>query len=104
MVRNFIYSIFRQKLNEVLLHRSSTMVKVTRKYQVTIPKEVREELGIELGDEVEFVKNERGEFVIRKVERRRRYEEILRDAVGALKISKKQLKEIQKAIGESFHV
>ena len=80
------------------------MVKVTRKYQVTIPKEVREELGIKIGDEVEFVRNERGEFVIKKLERKKRYLEVLKDAVGALRIDKKQLKEIQRAIGESFHV
>lgn len=80
------------------------MVKVTRKYQVTIPKEVREELGIKIGDEVEFVRNERGEFVIKKLERKKRYLEVLKDTVGALRIDKKQLEEIQRAIGESFHV
>lgn len=30
------------------------MPKVTSKYQVTIPVEVRERLGIKIGDEVEF--------------------------------------------------
>jgi len=80
------------------------MVKVTRKYQVTIPKEVRKVLGIGVGDEIEFVKNERGEFVIRKLEKRDRYRKILEDAVGALRIDERKLGEIQKAIGESFHV
>lgn len=79
-------------------------MKVTRKYQVTIPRKVREELGIKLGDEIEFVKNENGEFVIRKVEKRRKYEQVLRDAVGSLRISQDKLKEIQRAIGESFNV
>jgi len=79
------------------------MVKVTRKYQVTIPKEVRNELGIDVGDEIEFVKNERGEFVIRKLERRDRYKKVLEDAVGALRIDERKLREIQKAMGESFH-
>jgi len=78
------------------------MVKVTRKYQVTIPKEVRDELGIRLGDEIEFVKNEKGEFVIRKKEKR--YEEVLRNAVGALKIDRRKIEEIGRAIGESLHV
>jgi len=32
------------------------MVVVTRKYQVTIPKEVREELKIKVGDNMVFVK------------------------------------------------
>ena len=80
------------------------MVKVTRKYQVTIPKEVREELGIKIGDEVEFVKNERGEFVIKKLEKRKRYLKVLKDAVGVLRMDKKQLEEIQRAVGKSFHV
>ncbi len=78
------------------------MVKVTRKYQVTIPKEVRDELGIKLGDEIEFVKNEKGEFVIRK--KKKRYEEVLKDAVGALKIDRRKIEEIGRAIGESLHV
>ena len=78
------------------------MVVVTRKYQVTIPKEVRKELGIEVGDEVEFVKNEKGEFVIRKLrEDREKYVMVLEEAAGALKIDKNKLEEIQKAIGES---
>ena len=77
-------------------------VVVTRKYQVTIPKEVRKELGIEVGDEVEFVKNEKGGFVIRKLrEDREKYVMVLEEAAGALKIDKNKLEEIQKAIGES---
>jgi len=35
------------------------MVSVTKKYQVTIPKEVREDMGIHSGDQVVFVKNEK---------------------------------------------
>jgi len=77
------------------------MVRVNKKYQITIPKEIREELNIKVGDEVEFVRNERGEFVIRK--RRKNYLRVLEDAVGALRMDKKKLEEIQRAIGESFH-
>jgi len=43
------------------------MVSVTRKYQVTIPKEVREALGIKAGDEVVFVKTKEG-YVIKRLE------------------------------------
>jgi len=85
-------------------YRGCLMVKVTRRYQITIPKEIREELGIKVGDEVEFVRNEKGEFVIRKLERRKNYLKVLKDAVGALRMNKKQLEEIQRSIGESFHV
>jgi AbrB family looped-hinge helix DNA binding protein len=81
------------------------MVVVTRKYQVTIPKDVRKELGIEVGDEVEFVKNEKGEFVIRKLRKNReKYVMVLEEAAGVLKIDKNKLEEIQKAIGESMYV
>ncbi|AMM53692.1 AbrB/MazE/SpoVT family DNA-binding domain-containing protein [Pyrococcus kukulkanii] len=43
------------------------MVTVTKKYQVTIPKEVREALGIKAGDEVVFVKTKEG-YVIKRLE------------------------------------
>jgi antitoxin PrlF len=34
-------------------------VKVTRKYQVTIPKEVRESIGVKVGDELLVSRSER---------------------------------------------
>ena len=37
---------------------------VTSKGQITIPIEVREELGLKTGDRIEFVKNEEGKFFI----------------------------------------
>jgi len=78
---------------------------VTRKYQITIPKEVRESLNIRVGDRVEIVRNERGEFVLKKVERNvDEYIRVLEDSAGALKMDKEKLKEIQEAIGESLHV
>ena len=43
------------------------MVRVTTKGQVTIPKEIRDALGIEAGDEVEFEETESG-YTIRKRE------------------------------------
>jgi AbrB family looped-hinge helix DNA binding protein len=78
---------------------------VTRKYQITIPAEVRKSLNIRIGDRVEIVRNERGEFVLKKVERDvDEYIKVLEDAAGALKMDKEKLKEIQEAIGESLHV
>ncbi|SDF03259.1 AbrB/MazE/SpoVT family DNA-binding domain-containing protein [Halorientalis regularis] len=41
------------------------MTRVTEKGQVTIPKSIREELGIRPGDEITFVETEEG-YVVRK--------------------------------------
>lgn len=40
---------------------------VTRKGQVTIPQVVREKLGIEYGEKVEFSTNDKGEVIIKAV-------------------------------------
>ncbi len=45
------------------------MVSVTKKYQVTIPKEVREDLNIHSGDKVVFVKNKEGNWVLMTVKK-----------------------------------
>ena len=57
---------------------------LTVKGQVTIPKDVRDALGLKPGEPVEFAWNERGEAVIRpgrrtEAETRRRYEQARRD-------------------------
>lgn len=43
------------------------MVSVTKKFQVTIPKDVREDMNIQSGDKVVFVKNNAGEWVLMTV-------------------------------------
>ena len=47
-------------------------VKVTRSFQVTIPKEVREALGIRVGDYLNVYVDDRGRIVMEKVEPVRR--------------------------------
>jgi AbrB family looped-hinge helix DNA binding protein len=42
-------------------------VRLTEKGQVTIPKRVRDELGLRTGDEVEFVADPSGGYRLRKV-------------------------------------
>jgi AbrB family looped-hinge helix DNA binding protein len=42
-------------------------VKVTRSFQVTIPREVREALGIRVGDYLNVYVDERGRIVMEKV-------------------------------------
>jgi AbrB family looped-hinge helix DNA binding protein len=60
----------------------SKQSRLTVKGQVTIPKDVRDALGLKPGEPVEFVVNDRGEAVIRKPDaeatRRNREEELLR--------------------------
>lgn len=43
------------------------MVSVTKKFQVTIPKEVRKDLKIQSGDKVVFVKNNDGNWELMTV-------------------------------------
>ena len=80
------------------------MVVVTRKYQITIPKEVREALKIKIGDHIEIVRNKKGEFVIKKIDRNKeKYIKALNDAVGILRITQEDVERIKKAVGESMH-
>lgn len=51
--------------------------RITSKGQVTIPKEVREEMGIHPGDEIEFEKAERRYF-LRKVSKGSLFEKYVR--------------------------
>lgn len=60
------------------------MPKVTSKGQITLPKKVREDLGVRPGDRVEFEKRQ-GEFVLRKKVDRSpfdRYEGFLKNLKG----------------------
>ena len=43
------------------------MGNVTKKYQVTIPRKVREDLKIKQGDKILFVKNSEGNWIIMTV-------------------------------------
>ena len=43
------------------------LAKISTKGQLTLPIEIRKILGVEAGDKVLFVKNEKGEVVIKNV-------------------------------------
>ena len=46
-------------------------MKITSKGQMTVPKDVRDDLGLQPGSEVALEKNERGEFVLVNLDSRR---------------------------------
>ncbi|MEM2186752.1 MAG: AbrB/MazE/SpoVT family DNA-binding domain-containing protein [Thermofilaceae archaeon] len=72
-------------------------VKVTRSYQVTLPKDVREAVGIEVGDYLEVYVDESGRIVMEKVRRER-----LRLAAGR-KLTPEEIDEvIARGLGEAF--
>jgi antitoxin PrlF len=55
---------------------------LTRKGQVTIPKQIRDSFGLEPGSEIDFAVNESGELVVRKeganaAKRPDRFDEVL---------------------------
>jgi len=71
-------------------------VRVTRSYQVTIPVEVREKLGIEIGDEL-IVKIEGNKIVMEKVEEELPAYEIDRK-IGEQEIEDALLRGLKKAL------
>ena len=61
------------------------MPRVTQKGQITIPKEIRDELGIHVGDEVSFRRTHRGTVEVVRVVRSspfRRYKGALKHLRG----------------------
>jgi AbrB family looped-hinge helix DNA binding protein len=56
--------------------------KVARRYQITIPEEVRQELGINVGDVVD-VSNQGGKVVIEKI--RKNWDDVMDETRGTWK-------------------
>jgi len=71
------------------------MVSVTKKYQVTIPKDVREALGIKAGDEVVFVKTKDG-YVIKRLE------DFVKEMAELSKDIDETVEEIREGLGKVF--
>ncbi|USS41775.1 AbrB/MazE/SpoVT family DNA-binding domain-containing protein [Thermococcus aggregans] len=71
------------------------MVSVTRKYQVTIPKEVREALGIKAGDEIVFVKTKEGYII-------KRLEDFVREMAELSKDIDKTVDEMREGLSKVF--
>jgi len=51
--------------------------RLTSKGQVTIPKAIRDQLGVKPGDEVEFISHDSGPVVVRSTDAARRFNETL---------------------------
>jgi AbrB family looped-hinge helix DNA binding protein len=76
--------------------KESTMSKVTVKGQVTIPKSVRDDLGIQAGTDVEFVKQ--GNYFILVKKAKRKATDYLEKWKGALTTS-----DAKKGVDELVH-
>jgi antitoxin PrlF len=76
--------------------QESMRTKLTSKGQVTIPKEIRDRLGVRPGDKVQFFIDDRGRAVLEPTIK-------LRDLVGILPRSERRLtiEEIDKGIAEA---
>jgi antitoxin PrlF len=60
---------------------------LTSKSQVTIPKHIREKLGVGPGDTVTFAANDRGEVVVQAVlDEREQWDNALREAQAGFKM------------------
>ncbi|MCA6213638.1 AbrB/MazE/SpoVT family DNA-binding domain-containing protein [Thermococcus bergensis] len=71
------------------------MVSVTRKYQVTIPKEVREALGIKAGDEIVFIRTKEG-YVIKRLE------DFVKEMAELSKDIEETVKEMKEGMSKMF--
>ncbi|MDI6889012.1 MAG: AbrB/MazE/SpoVT family DNA-binding domain-containing protein [Methanocellales archaeon] len=71
------------------------MVTVTKKYQVTIPKKVREDSDIEAGDDIIFLKLKDGYTIVKA-------EDIIREGVELCKDIDMTISETKKGLGKDL--
>ena len=71
------------------------MASVTRKYQVTIPKRVREKLDIKAGDDVIFLKTKAGYKIIRA-------DDVIEEGVRIFEDITETVKEIKAGLGKGL--
>ncbi|MGB3459699.1 MAG: AbrB/MazE/SpoVT family DNA-binding domain-containing protein [Halobacteriota archaeon] len=71
------------------------MVSVTKKYQVTIPKQIREALGIKAGDKVVFLKTDDGYKITRA-------KDIIKEGIEIFKDVDETVKETKEGLGKGF--
>ncbi|MFQ6137247.1 MAG: AbrB/MazE/SpoVT family DNA-binding domain-containing protein [Candidatus Hydrothermarchaeales archaeon] len=71
------------------------MVTVTRKYQVTIPKLVRDDLKLKIGEEVVFIKSKEGYRLMKA-------SEIIEEGAELCKDIGKTIEEMRKGLAKEF--
>lgn len=71
------------------------MALVTKKYQVTIPKRVREELSIKAGDDVVFLKTDNGFKIMRS-------KDVIEEGTRIFKDINETVKEIKTGLGKGL--
>jgi AbrB family looped-hinge helix DNA binding protein len=71
------------------------MVLVTKKYQVTIPKQIREALGIKAGDKVVFLKMDDGYKITRA-------KDIIKAGIDIFEDVDVTVKETKEGLGKGF--
>ena len=71
------------------------MSKVTKKYQVTIPKSVREHIGIKVGERIAFVKTEDGYKIVK-------LDKFIEENTKILEDIDKTIEEMKEAMGRKI--
>lgn len=72
------------------------MVVLTRKYQVTLPQRVREDIGVKIGDEVIFVKERDGSYRVTTKD------ELIEESCELCKDIEETVEESRKGLGKGI--
>lgn len=71
------------------------MVLVTKKYQITLPRKVREDLNIKAGEEVVFLKTRDGYKIVRAVD-------VIEEGLELFKDIDETVEEMRSGLGEEI--
>ena len=71
------------------------MTVVTKKFQITIPKKVREDLGIKEGDQIAFLKTKDGYRIVK-------VDDLIDEAAEIFKDVEETVEEMRDSFGRNF--